>query len=70
VLDGLTISNGIGWSPDGTTMYLADSGTRDVDAFDFDPAARICWWRPRSSGPGSVPSSAASTRQPSTDAVP
>ena len=38
VLDGLTISNGIGWSPDGTTMYLADSGTRDIDAFDFGPA--------------------------------
>jgi sugar lactone lactonase YvrE len=38
VLTGLTISNGIGWSPDGTTMYLADSGTGDVDAFDFDPA--------------------------------
>ncbi len=36
VLKGLTISNGIGWSPDGTTMYLADSGTGDVDAFDFD----------------------------------
>jgi sugar lactone lactonase YvrE len=36
VLTGLTISNGIGWSPDGTTMYLADSGTRRVDAFDFD----------------------------------
>lgn len=39
VLTGLTISNGIGWSPDGTTMYLADSGTGDIDAFDFDPAA-------------------------------
>ena len=38
VLTGLTISNGIGWSPEGTTMYLADSGTGDVDAFDFDPA--------------------------------
>jgi sugar lactone lactonase YvrE len=37
MLDGLTISNGIGWSPDGTTMYLADSGTRDINAFDFDP---------------------------------
>lgn len=37
VLTGLTISNGIGWSPDATTMYLADSGTGDVDAFDFDP---------------------------------
>jgi sugar lactone lactonase YvrE len=38
VLAGLTISNGIGWSPDGATMYLADSGTADISAFDFDPA--------------------------------
>jgi sugar lactone lactonase YvrE len=38
VLTGLTISNGIGWSPDGTTMYFADSGTGDIDAFHFDPA--------------------------------
>jgi sugar lactone lactonase YvrE len=36
VLTGLTISNGIGWSPDQSTMYLADSGTGCVDAFDFD----------------------------------
>jgi sugar lactone lactonase YvrE len=32
----LTISNGIGWSPDGTTMYLADSGPGVVYAFGFD----------------------------------
>ena len=38
VLTGLTISNGIGWSPEGTTMYLADSGTRTIDAFAFDPS--------------------------------
>jgi sugar lactone lactonase YvrE len=38
VLDRLTISNGIGWSPDGTTMYLVDSGPRVVHAFDFDGA--------------------------------
>ncbi len=36
MLDGLTISNGLGWSPDGTTMYLADSGPRLVYAFSFD----------------------------------
>jgi sugar lactone lactonase YvrE len=36
VLSGLTISNGIGWSPDGGTMYLSDSGTGLVEAFDFD----------------------------------
>jgi sugar lactone lactonase YvrE len=35
VLEGLTISNGIGWSPDGSVMYLADSGTGRLDAFDF-----------------------------------
>jgi sugar lactone lactonase YvrE len=38
VLTGLTISNGIGWSPDGATMYLADSGTGQVEAFGFDGA--------------------------------
>jgi sugar lactone lactonase YvrE len=36
VLDGLTTSNGLGWSRDGRTMYLADSGPRLVHAFDFD----------------------------------
>ena len=38
VLPGLTISNGIGWSPDGAVMYLSDSGTGSIDRFDFDPA--------------------------------
>ena len=33
VLTGLTIANGIGWSPDGSTMYLNDSGTGCLDAF-------------------------------------
>jgi sugar lactone lactonase YvrE len=37
VLADLTISNGLGWSPDGRTMYLVDSGPRVVYAFDFDP---------------------------------
>jgi sugar lactone lactonase YvrE len=36
VLEGLTISNGLGWSLDGATMYLADSGPRVVHAFAFD----------------------------------
>ena len=36
MLEGLTISNGIGWSPDGRTMYLVDSGPRVVHAFTFD----------------------------------
>jgi sugar lactone lactonase YvrE len=36
VLTGMTISNGIGWSPDGAVMYLSDSGTGLIEAFDFD----------------------------------
>jgi sugar lactone lactonase YvrE len=36
MLSGLTISNGLGWSRDGRTMYLADSGPRVVHAFSFD----------------------------------
>ncbi|MCZ2830149.1 SMP-30/gluconolactonase/LRE family protein [Modestobacter sp. VKM Ac-2986] len=36
VLDGLTVSNGIGWSPDDRTMYLSDSGQTSVWAFDYD----------------------------------
>jgi len=39
VLTGLTISNGIGWSPDGRTMYLNDSGPRCLDAFAFEGLA-------------------------------
>jgi sugar lactone lactonase YvrE len=37
VLDDLTISNGLGWSPDEATMYLADSGPGVIHAFTFDP---------------------------------
>jgi sugar lactone lactonase YvrE len=36
MLTGLTIANGLGWSPDGDTMYLADSGQGVVHAFSFD----------------------------------
>jgi len=35
VLEGLTISNGIAWTPDGTKAYYVDTGTRRVDVFDY-----------------------------------
>lgn len=38
VLDGLTIANGMGWTADARTMFFIDSPTREVWAFDFDPA--------------------------------
>jgi sugar lactone lactonase YvrE len=36
MLSGLTITNGLGWSPGGGTMYLVDSGPRVIHAFTFD----------------------------------
>jgi sugar lactone lactonase YvrE len=39
VLTGLTISNGLGWSPDGTVMYYIDTASGGVDTFRFDAAA-------------------------------
>lgn len=36
ILDGVTVSNGLGWSLDGGVMYYADSPTRRVDAFEVD----------------------------------
>jgi len=38
VLDRLTIANGLGWTADALTMFFIDSPTREVWAFDFDPA--------------------------------
>jgi sugar lactone lactonase YvrE len=38
MLSELMCSNGLGWSPDETVMYFADSTTRTVDRLAFDPA--------------------------------
>ncbi|HEU4453090.1 MAG TPA: SMP-30/gluconolactonase/LRE family protein [Longimicrobium sp.] len=37
--EGLTVSNGVGWSPDGGTMYLTDSPAQVIHAYDFDADA-------------------------------
>jgi sugar lactone lactonase YvrE len=36
VLEKVDISNGVGWSPDNTKMYFADTPTGLVDVFDYD----------------------------------
>jgi sugar lactone lactonase YvrE len=36
ILKDVIVSNGLDWSPDGSTFYYIDSATRAVDAFDFD----------------------------------
>jgi sugar lactone lactonase YvrE len=36
MLDGVTLSNGIGWTRDDSRMYYVDSPEQRVDVFDFD----------------------------------
>lgn len=41
ILEGITISNGIAWSPNRDTMYHVDSGPGVIRAFDVDAAGEI-----------------------------
>ncbi len=55
VLDGVTISNGIVWTPAGDLVYYIDSGTGRVDAFDYDlDRAELADRRPVVSVPAEV----------------
>ncbi|EAR52738.1 hypothetical protein OG2516_00889 [Oceanicola granulosus HTCC2516] len=38
MLDGVSMSNGLGWSGDGRAFYYADSPTTTIARFDFDMA--------------------------------
>jgi sugar lactone lactonase YvrE len=38
VLTGVTISNGLGWAPDGARAYYVDSAAYGIDTFAFDGA--------------------------------
>ncbi|TVS99834.1 SMP-30/gluconolactonase/LRE family protein [Amycolatopsis bartoniae] len=46
VLTGVTISNGLAWSPDGSTAYYIDTPTHRVDAFDYDTGRGLTGRRP------------------------
>ncbi|MBD2664830.1 SMP-30/Gluconolaconase/LRE domain protein [Richelia sinica FACHB-800] len=35
---GLTIANGLGWSPDDKTFYLTDSAQKQIYAYKFEPS--------------------------------
>jgi len=58
VLSPTTISNGIGWSPDGATMYFSDSGEGTVTAYSYD------------SGTGDIADPRIIVHAPEQDAVP
>ena len=46
VLDGVTISNGLDWSPDGDRAYYNDTATQQVAVFDYDRDAGLSGRRP------------------------
>lgn len=47
VLDGVTLSNGLGWTRDDSRMYYIDSPVQSVDVFDFELASgRLAQRRP------------------------
>jgi len=39
IAPGISVANGLAFSPDGRILYVADSPSRRVEAFDLDPAS-------------------------------
>ncbi|MEO5723619.1 MAG: SMP-30/gluconolactonase/LRE family protein [Ilumatobacteraceae bacterium] len=46
VIEGVTISNGLEWSPDGSLAYYVDTPTERIDVFDYDRQRGLSGRRP------------------------
>jgi sugar lactone lactonase YvrE len=46
VFAGVTVSNGLAWSPDGSLAYYDDTATHRIDVFDYDSATGLTGRRP------------------------
>src|SRR5215210_1634466 len=46
VLENVTVSNGLDWSPDGSLAYYNDTDTGRVDVFDYEPESGLSGRRP------------------------
>lgn len=45
--DGITVSNGVAWSPDERLLYYVDTSSRGIDVFDYDIATGAATGRRR-----------------------
>jgi sugar lactone lactonase YvrE len=52
VLESVTISNGLDWSPDGSLAYYNDTDTGRTDVFDYEADAGLTGQRPFAKAPG------------------
>ena len=76
VVEEITCSNGLGWSPEGDRMYYIDTFARGVDVFDFEPETgdvsnrrRLVSFPPKTASPTAWPSTARATSGSCSSAV-
>lgn len=55
VADDVTLTNGLGFSPDGKTLYHSDSRRHTVRAYDVTGPTQLSAWRPFAEFDGSTP---------------
>jgi sugar lactone lactonase YvrE len=54
VLEGVTVSNGLEWSPDGSRVYYNDTDTYRTDVFDYGAESGLTARRPLMEMPADV----------------